>query len=291
MPRSNWKGMISFGLVNIPVSLFNSEDTTEKASFHQLDKRNYARIKYQRVNVETGKEVPWENIIKGYVYNKETILPVEDDDLKKVAGENARTIAIENFVKADAIDFVDINKTYYLVPDKKGEKGYVILREALQQANMIGIAKVIISTKEYLAAVACYKNALVLYLLRYNDEIKPLSDFDIPSDDLKKYKVNSKEINTALLLIKSMTAKWNPKKYKDEYQEVVHKWAENRIKHKGPVVMRQRAEAIESRNKKIDFIDLLRKSIKQPNQRGSKQQVVAQHAKKRPHTSKRASLH
>lgn len=291
MPRSNWKGVISFGLVNIPISLFNSEDTSERVAFHQIDKRNYARIKYQRVNEETGKEVPWENIIKGYVYNKDTVLPVEEDELKKVAGENARTIAIEHFVKEDSIDFVDINKTYYLVPDKKGEKGYVILRQALKQSKMMGIAKVIISTKEYLAALACYKNALVLYLLRYESEIKPLSEFDIPSDDLKKSKVNTKEINTALLLIKSMTSKWTPKKYKDEYQEVVRKWAENRIKHKSPIVMQPRSKSTESRNKKIDYINLLRKSLTHPKQRGTKQPSMVQHAKRRSNTGKRPALH
>src|SRR5579872_2856498 len=108
MPRSNWKGVISFGLVSIPISLFNSEDPTEKVLFHQIDKRNHARIKYQRINVETGKKVPWEDIIKGYEYNKDIILPVEEGELEKVAGENARTIAIESFVKKDSIDFVNV---------------------------------------------------------------------------------------------------------------------------------------------------------------------------------------
>jgi DNA end-binding protein Ku len=290
MPRSNWKGVISFGLVSIPIALFSSENTSEKVAFHQIDKRNNARIKYQRVNAETGKEVEWGNIIKGYAYDKETILPVEDDELQQVAGENGRTIAIENFVKKDEIDLIDISKTYYLVPDKKGEKGYVILREALKKSQVMGIAKVIISTKEYLAAVGCYKNALVLYLLRYQENIRPLSEFDTPSDNLKKYKVNAKEISAAQLLIKSMTSKWNPKKYKDEYQAAVHKWAERKIKHKPGIVMPQRVEP-QGKVKDVEFIELLRKSLNETKKTKTAKKPPMQYIKKKTHTGKRAVLH
>ncbi len=291
MPRSNWKGAISFGLVSIPIALFNSENTSEKISFHQIDKRNNARVKYQRVNAETGEEVEWGNIIKGYVYDKNTVLPVGDDELQHVAGDNARTIAIEKFVKEDAIDLIYISKTYYLVPDKKGEKGYVILREALKKSKVMGIAKVIISTKEYVAAVGCYKNALVLYLLRYYDDIRPLSEFDIPADNLKKYKANTQEVNAAQLLIKSMIGKWDPKKYKDEYQAAVHKWAERKIKHQPELVMPQRIEA-KDKAKNVEFIELLRMSLnasKKPKQESKKAPV--HYAKKKSHAGKRAVLH
>lgn len=287
MPRSNWKGVISFGLVTIPIALYNSENTGSKVSFHQIDKRDNARIKYERVNSETGEEVDWGNITKGYVYNKDTILPVEEGELKKVAGENARTIAIEGFVKADSIEFIEIEKTYYLTPDKNGEKGYVVLREALKKSKMMGIAKVIISTKEYISALGCYKNALVLYLLRYNEEIRPLSEFDIPEDDLKKYKATSKEVDTALLLIKSMAEKWNPKKYKDEYQEAVHKWAENKIKHKPAIKMQQRGE--QQKIKSANFIDLLKKSLE--SSKKGKEKVHVSHLKKKHPHAKRASVH
>lgn len=290
MPRSNWKGVISFGLVSIPVSLVNSEDPTEKVLFHQIDKRNHARIKYQRINVETGKKVPWEDIIKGYEYNKDIILPVEEGELEKVAGENARTIAIENFVKKDSIDFVNVDKTYYLVPEKKGEKGYVILREALKESQTIGIAKVIISTKEYIAAVAHYENALVLYLLRYNEEIRPLSEFDIPEDNLKKYKANKKEVSAALLLIKSMTEKWNPKKYKDEYQKAVHQWAERKIKHKPSIIMQQRSESREYKPH-VNFIELLRKSMGSARKAKRSKASVHHHLRKKNHVGRRTTVH
>src|SRR5438128_1806084 len=129
MPRSNWKGYITFGLVNIPIVLYNSENKAEEVSFHQIDKRNNARIRYARINAETGKEVPWEDIGKAYEYSKDNLLLVGEGELERVAGDNARTIAIENFVDEDSIHFSDINKTYYILPDKKGEKGYIILRE------------------------------------------------------------------------------------------------------------------------------------------------------------------
>ena len=288
--RSNWKGVISFGLVNIPITLVNSENTAGKVSFHQIDKKNNVRIQYKRVNAETGREVKWDDIIKGYVYNKDTMIPVEEGELKKVAGENARTIAIESFVKEDSIDFIDINKTYYLIPDKKSEKGYVILREILKNSKTIGIAKVIISTKEYVAAVACYENALVLYILRYHDEIISLSELEIPSNNLKKYKVNLKEVTAALQLVKSMTEKWNPKKYKDEFKEIVHKWAEHKIKHKSAVIMPQRAKSIE-KTREVNFIDLLRKSISTTNKLKQAKRAPAHQFKKRLQTGRRATVH
>ncbi len=288
MPRSNWKGFISFGLVNIPIILYNSENASEKIRFHQIDKRNYARIKYKRVNNETGREVPWENIIKGYEYDKNTILPVEEGELEKVAGENARCIGIENFVNEDCIKLIDVDKTYYLVPNKNGEKGYVILREALKKTKTMGIAKVIISTKEYVGAVACYKNALVLYLLRYHNEIRPFKDLDIPQDNLKKYKVTTNEIDIAQKLIKSMISTWKPEKYQDEFQKVVHKWAERRIKHKPIIQMEPRASI--KTGKALDFVELLKKSLGK-SKKSHKNYKSIPHVKKKMSVNKRTILH
>lgn len=291
MPRSNWKGFVSFGLVNIPIILYSSEDTAEKITFHQIDKRDFARIKYQRVNAETGKEVPWKHIIKGYQYDKETIIPVEEGELEKVMGEEARTIAIDSFVPEESIQFIDIDKTYYLVPDKKRDKGYVILREALKKSKKIGIAKVIISSKDYVAAVACYENALVLYLLRYQEEIRPVSEFDIPSNRLKDYKVTTKEIQIANQLIQSMSSKWKPEQYKDEFHEMVHEWAENKVKHKR-VTKTGKKSHVDISKKGVNFIDLLKKSLseakksKSPRKTKSKMQI-----KKKPSHGRSATLH
>ncbi|MBA3661972.1 MAG: Ku protein [Gammaproteobacteria bacterium] len=286
MPRSNWKGVISFGLVSIPIVLFNSEDPSTGVSFKQINRKTGAKIKYKRVDVETNKEVPWEQIGKGYEYAKDVILPVEEGELERVAGENARTIAIEEFVDKNSINFLNIDGTYYLVPDKNGEKGYVILREALKRANKIGVAKVIISTKEYLAAVSVFENALVLHLLRYQEEIRDLNEFNIPQEDYKKYKVNNKEIEIAQKLIGSMTAKWKPSQYKDEYKEAVEKWVEEKANHLPASKMAPRSTAKKQTGKVIDFVDLLRKSLassKPVKSRGSKKTKVA---KRTPPSSK-----
>lgn len=262
MPRSNWKGNISFGLVSIPITLYNSIEPKSHVSFRQINKKTGAPIKYKRVDSETEKEVPWEHIGKGYQYAKDMILPVEENELTRVAGDNARTIAIEEFVDKKNIDFVHVDHTYYLVPDKKAEKGYVILREALEKTNKIGIAKVIISTKEYLAAVSIYEGALVLYLLHYEEEIRKVEDFDIPTADLKKYKVTTTEIEVAKKLINSMAHKWKPEKYKDEFKEVVDKWVEMKLKHLPISKMKSRTPHTKKSTNVVSFVDLLKESLK-----------------------------
>lgn len=292
MPRSNWKGYISFGLVSIPIVLFNSINLTEKVSFHEIDRRNNARVKYKRVNAETGKEVPWDDIVRGYEYTKDNIFVVGDDELKKIAGNNSRTIAIESFIDKNEIQLIDIEKTYYLVPDRNGDKGYVILREALRKSNQIGIAKVIISTKEYLAALAVYENALVLYLLHYPDEIRKLSEFTIPGADMKKYKVTSREIDVARKLIQSMSSAWKPEKYKDEFKEAVHKWAERKAKQMPASAMKQRAHGAAA-GKEVNFIDLLKQSLAGAN-KGKKPRRKAKgivHARTKSPAARYATKH
>ncbi len=293
MPRSNWKGVISFGLVSIPIILFNSQDPSSNVSFKQINRKTGSKIKYKRVDAETGKEVPWDQIGKGYEYEKDQILPVEEDELKRVAGENARTIAIEEFVDKDNLNFINIENTYYLVPDKKGEKGYVILREALNKSNKVGIAKVIISTKEYLAAVATYKDALVLYLLHYSDEIRNLDQFDIPAEDMKKYKVTPKEVEIAKKLITSMSAKWKPEKYSDEYKEAVGEWVAAKVKNKPETKMKSRAANPKTTNG-VNFVDLLKQSLSSSKRpvKNKKLKAKAAHVKaKRPAHRTTATRH
>ncbi len=262
MANAILKGHISFGLVSIPIALYSSEDKTVNISFHQIDKRDKARIKYKRMNVETNKEVPWEEVGRAYEYTKNEIIPVKEGELQKIAGENAKTIAIESFIDKKNLEFIMINKTYYLVPEKKGLKGYIILREALKNTNKIGIAKLLITSKEYLAAVTVYKNALVIYILRYANEIRNLANFSLPEDNINKYKVTNKEISVAEKLIQSMTEKWNPTKYKDEFKIEVEKWLNHKLKHLPLRVMKNRDTAIKSHNV-VNFMDLLKKSVKE----------------------------
>lgn len=261
MPRSNWKGHISFGLVSIPIILYNVENTKADISFHQIDKRNNARIKFQRINVETGKLVPWENITRGYEYDKDTIIPVPDEVLEKVAGENARTIDIQTFINKNEFDFLSIYKNYYIVPNEKGKgnKGYVILRDSLKETNKIGIAKVIISTKEYIAAVIPHEDIIVLTLLKYDDEIRKPSEFTVPDKSLSFYKITQKEMDIAKQLIRSMTSKWRPEKYIDEYQTSIHQWVDE-VVHKLPHA-KSKHKKHPSTSNVVNFVDLLKKSL------------------------------
>jgi DNA end-binding protein Ku len=283
MPRSNWKGHISFGLVSIPIVLFPTENKSADISFHQIDKHNNARIKFQRINSVTGKKVEWDDIIKGYEYDKETMVPVPEEIIKKLAGENGRTIEIEQFINRKDLNLLAVNRTYYIVPDKKGDKGYVILREALNDTDKIGIAKVIISTKEYLAAIMPYEDkALVLYLLKYDDEIRKMNEFDIPTKDLSAYKVNKKEIDIAKQLIQSMTAKWKPEKFVDDYQATLHKWVEEEATRKPhKAAMKTRAKA---QSNVVDFVELLKKSINSKS--GAKKSASAKNTKSVKHIPK-----
>ncbi len=271
MPRSNWKGNISFGLVSIPIVLYNSIDPSSSVAFKQINKKTGDLIKYKRVDVETEKEVPWEQIGKGYQYAKDMLLPVEEGELQRVAGENARTIAIEEFIDKKNIDYINIDHAYYLVPEKKGNKGYVILREALKESGKIGIAKVIISTKEYLAAVMPHDNVLMLYLLHYAEQVRDVDEFNVPGNDLKKYGIKKQEIEIAKKLIASMTEKWKPEKYKDEYKDAVEKWAESKAKHHAGYKMPARSKAKQPTTV-VNFVELLKKSL---NTNGRKVSVTA----------------
>lgn len=276
MPRTNWKGHISFGLVSIPILLYSAENKKADISFHQIDKRNKARIKYQRINSLTGKLVPWENITRGFEYDKETLIPVPDSVLEKVAGEDSRVIDIKAFIDKNEFDILPIEKNYYVIPDEKGKgnKAYVILREALNKTKKIAIAKVIISTKEYVAALMPYENALLMSLLKYDNEVRKLDEFDLPDKSLSFYKITQKEINMAQQLIKSMSSKWRPEKYKDEYQASIHQWVEETM-HKLPHTKRKRDHKPQASNV-INFADLLKKSLAQK----SKKHTSSKHAKK-----------
>jgi len=258
MPRSNWKGVISFGLVSIPVSLYPAKNKSADISFHQIDTRDNARIKYDRVNIDTGKSVPWEKIGRGYEIDKETTIPVPDEVLKKVAGEKSRTIDIDQFINEDELNLLTLENVYYLTPEKAGVKGYVILREALAETNKVGIAKVIISTKEYLAAIVPHDDALMLCLLKYDKEMKKPDEFDLPDKEISAYKIKPNEIQMAKQLIKSMTTKWHPEKYVDDYQKSIHQWVEESVNHLPH-------KTAEKRSKKpvgqANLMDLLKKSL------------------------------
>lgn len=266
MARPIWKGYITFGLVNIPVILYSAEKKFD-IQFKLVDSRDKSRIRYERINEHTGEEVPWEDVAKGYEYAENDFILLKEADFKKIAGENSKTINIDSFVNLDSLDHMDFEKPYYLVPDKKGDKGYVILREILKKTKKIGIAKVIIHTREYLAALMPHEDALVLNILRYHQELRKPTEFDIPKGSLKSYKITVKELDIAKQLVASMTTKWKPEDYHDEYRETLEKWIEDRIRHKP---LKKQKERKIAKSNVINFADLLKKSLAAKKSRKTK---------------------
>lgn len=261
MPRPIWKGYISFGLVNIPVVLYSAEKKSD-IQFKLLDSRDKARIRYVRINEETGDEVPWDNVAKGYEYAEDNYVLLKEEDIQSFAGENAKTVNIENFVNKNSLNFIDFDKPYYLVPDKKGDKGYVILREVLNETKKVGIAKVMIHTRQYLAVLMPYENALVLNLLHYHQEMRNPTEFDLPSSNIKSYKITAQELNIATQLVDSMTTKWDPDSYHDEFKEALQEWIEDQIRHeKEPVLSKKTKVTAPPKGKVINFVELLKKSL------------------------------
>ena len=279
MPRPTWKGHISFGLVHIPVSLYTADQRTD-VSFHQLDSRDSARVRYERVNEHTGEEVPWDSIVKGYEFSDGNYIVLTDEELQKAAPEMTKRIEIEQFVDLAAIDVVLFDKPYVLVPDKGGEKGYALLRDAMEATGRIGIAQVVIRSRGYLAAVIPEGDALVLELLRYQQEIRDLSEFSLPSKKNAQLKVNKKELELAEQLIEGMTGKWNPAAFHDEYRDALMKLIERRIKTGKTVEGAEPAEEADEEPRTVNFMEMLKQSVRKTA--GKSQRAAKRPAPKRP---------
>ena len=259
--RPIWKGAINFGLVHVPVTLFGLEKR-EDIGFKLLDSRSKSTIKYLRVNEATGEEVPWDKIVKGYEISKNNYVIVEDEDFKKAAVEASQTIEILDFVPRDEISDLYIDKPYALVAQKKAEKGYVLLRDVLAQTNRAGIAKVVIRTREYLAAVVPEGEALVLLLLRFANELRPLSEFEFPSKDAEEYRITKKEMDLAKQLVESQTGEWEPEQYHDDYRDKLMAFIEAKAE-KGEITALEGVpeEEPEMATNVIDLAELLRQSV------------------------------
>jgi len=262
MARAIWKGSISFGLVSIPVGLFSAE-TRDEISFRQLDKRNLAPVGYKKYNKQTGKEVELDDIVKGYEYEDERYVLISDEDLKRANPEKTQTVDITDFVNLDDIDPEYFDKPYYLAPLKKNAKAYALLREALKRSGKVGIAKVVIRSREYLGAVIPHNEVLVLEILRYPHEIRGVDDLELPGDELEKMGVTDREVKMAEMLIDGMTAEWDPSKYHDTYRDdlmaLIHKKIES---GQTEVLDESPAPEVDAEPKGvIDIMSLLKKSV------------------------------
>jgi DNA end-binding protein Ku len=263
MARPIWSGTLSFGLLNVPVSLMTGERSVD-LHFRMLDSRSNTPIRYERVNAETGEEVPWKEIVKAFEYAKGNYVVLEPEDIKSAAAEGREVVDVKAFVEADSIGPEYFEKPYYLVPGKKAEKGYVLLREVLKRTGRIGIARVVIRTREYLSAVMPRGNALVLILLRYPQELVDAGDYKIPEGAASQYRISPKEIQMAEQLIESMSDEWKPADYRDEFRDRLRKVIEKRMKSKGVVTTEPEDEEAMPENATtnvVDFMSLLQKSL------------------------------
>ena len=256
MPRELWKGAIHFGLVNIPVSLYPAEQR-EELSFTMLDRRDLSPVGYKRFNKNTGDEVPYEQIVKGYEWEDGQYVLLEKEDFKRANVEASQTVDIVGFVDAADIPLYYFESPYYLAPGKHGEKGYALLRETLQRTGRIGIANVVIRTRQHLAALYPQGKLLLLNTLRYQNEIRDADDIKAP-EDLKDAKVQPREMQMAERLVDDMVMKWDPAEYHDTYRDdllkLIEEKAEGRLKPAPKERKHKEAEV-------IDFASLLEKSL------------------------------
>ncbi len=275
--RPIWRGHITFGLVQVPVVLLSAEKRDD-LHFRLLDGRDHARIKYQRINEVSGEEVPWNEIVKAYEYEDENYIVVTEADFKRAAVEATRAVEIEQFVDEHEISPIYYETPYYLAPDKKGDKGYALLREALKRTRKIGIARVVIRTREYLSALRVEGDALCLDLLRFHQEIREAPE-DLPSSRLKQLDISTRDVDMAIQLIDSMGGKWNPREYKDQYKAALLKWIEKKAKSGGVTPPEPDEPLEEDVGRIINITDLLQKSLKKGGARGKGKATSARRVK------------
>jgi DNA end-binding protein Ku len=262
MARPIWTGTLSFGLLNVPVSLMSGERKVD-LHFRMLDSRDKNPIRFERVNAETGEEVPWKDIVKAFEYSKGNYVTVEKEDIQSAAPESHESVEVEAFVDAGSIDQRYFEKPYILVPGKKAEKGYVLLRETLKASKKIGIARVVIRTREYLCAVMPENDAIILILLRYPQELVDPADYKLPTGKASSYRITPKEMEMAKQLISSMSGKWAPEEYHDEFRERLQAIIQKRVKSKGATtkIAETNAEPEDAATNVVDFMSLLQKSL------------------------------
>ena len=255
MARALWKGSISFGLVNIPIELHTAV-RDHRPKFRMLHAKDKSPVKFERVCIRDGKAVAWQDLVKGYEYQKGHFVVLTKEDFQAAALNKTRTIDIIDFVDADAIDDRFFETPYYLTPSQGGDRAYALLREAIRESKRVGIAKFILRDAQHLAAVEVIQDAIVLTMMRFADELVDVKQFDFPgTGGLRK-----PEVEMAKALVNNLAAEWDPAKYTDEYREnllrvIKAKMKGKRIEVEAPAEPRQ-AEV-------VDLMERLRQSLEQ----------------------------
>lgn len=263
MARSIWKGSIRFGLVNVPVGLYSAE-AREDLSFTLLDRRDLSPVGYQRINKSTGEEVPWDDIVKGYEHEEGDYVVLGDEDFRQANPEATQTVDILTFVDAEAIAPMLFDRPYYLAPTAQGEKGYALLREALERTGKAGIALVVLRTRQHLAALLPHGDVLLLELLRFAHELRQPEemDLDVPGRDLDELGISDKEVKMAERLIEGMVEEWDPEAYRDRYREDLLALIDRKVEAGETETVAAPVEEEAGREPQVvDIMTLLKKSV------------------------------
>ena len=266
MARAIWKGAISFGLVTIPVGLVTAEDTKADISFHMLDKKTMSRVKQKRVDESTGDDVPWDDIVKGYEYEDGRYVVLEPEEIEAANPKATHTIDIVAVVCRDCIEPPFFEKPYYVVPEPTGRKPYALLRQVLKKNDQIAVARVVIRTREYLAALFPEGDALVLDLLRYASELRSAEELDLPSADLGELGITDKEVTLAEQLVGALVEEWNPDQYTDTFRNDMFDLIKTKVEEGGKRITEMPGKPAAPTGQVVDIMDLLKRSVEQAQQ-------------------------
>jgi DNA end-binding protein Ku len=253
MPRALWKGALAFGLVNIPVELHTAVRDS-RPRFRMLHASDKSPVRFERVCAREGTPVAWEDLVKGYEYERGHFVVLTKEDFRQAALEKTRTVDIRNFVKPGEIDDRFFESSYYLVPAKGGERAYALLREAIRQTERVGIATIVLRDSQHLAAVEVVKDALVLTLMRYPEELVDVGAYTFPAaTDVRK-----PELEMARMLVENLADRWDPSQYTDEYRENLMKIIKAKMKGKeAHLVEHEEPQSAEV----VDLMERLRQSL------------------------------
>jgi DNA end-binding protein Ku len=253
MARALWKGSIAFGLVNIPVEL-HTAIRDSRPRFRLLHVDDKAPVKFERVCTREGKAVAWDELVKGFEYEKGRFVVLTKEDFRTAALEKTRTVDIRSFVNGDDIDDRFFETSYYLVPPKGGERAYVLLREAIRDTGLVGIATIVLREAQHLAALEVVGDAMVLTMMRYAEELVDVSEYAFPAaKDVRK-----PELEMARTLVKNLAGKWDPSQYTDEYRENLMRIVKAKMKGREPKLV----EAAEPQGAEVvDLMERLRQSL------------------------------
>ena len=254
MPRPIWKGGISVGLVNIPVSLYAASEASEEIGFRQLHRKDLAPIQYRRVCSAEGAEVPWGEIVKGYEYDKGQFVLISDEDLAKARVEATQAIDVRDFGPADAIPWTFFENAYYVEPAKQGFRAYALLREALKESRRVGIGTIVLRQREHLTALRPTEDVLVLAMMRFAQELRSPDTLSLPRGTA----VDPREMTLARQLIDTLAADWKPEQYRDTYTDVLRGAIQQKIEGK-----EISAPAAKPRAEVVDLMEALRRSLEE----------------------------